>query len=77
MKGMHALQWRSGHLSSTPDEYIITLFDIIIHNNEKLGGGGFGTVYKADYHGNSVTVKVLDKGVSTYVRLDNFSPCLP
>jgi len=66
-KGMHALQRRSGHLSSTLDEYLITSFDIIIHNNEKLGGGGFGTVYKADYHGNSVAVKVLDKGVPTYI----------
>lgn len=67
--GMHAMQRRSGDLRSIPDVFDITSLDVIIFHHKKIGEGGCGTVYAADWRGTTVAVKVFkfDKGTHTDV----------
>lgn len=64
---MHAMQRRSGRTTLTPDAFIITSLDVIIHEDQGLGEGGFGRVYRGDWQGAEVAVKVFEKGVSRAV----------
>ena len=76
--GMHAMQRRSGGMKSTPDVFVITSLDVVIHHDKKLGEGGFGQVFQGDWQGTSVAVKVLDRGTPPFVsfRPYNPSPCI-
>jgi serine/threonine protein kinase len=65
---MRAMQRRSGAMKVIPDEFVITSLDIIIHHDKKLGEGGFGKVFQAEWHGITVAVKVLEKGTPPLVR---------
>lgn len=68
--GLHAMQRRSGPLKTTPDEFVITSLDVIIHYDDgKLGQGGFASVYEGDWKGVKVAVKVLDKDLPASVSL--------
>jgi hypothetical protein len=73
-KGMHALQRRSGPLKSIPDEFVITSLDVVVHHDKKLGEGGYGEVFQGDWHGTTVAVKVLEKGVPPFVSLTSSGP---
>ncbi|KDQ12658.1 hypothetical protein BOTBODRAFT_414223 [Botryobasidium botryosum FD-172 SS1] len=66
-KGMQAMQRRSNGKRIIPDVFIITSLDIVIHQDKKLGVGGFGQVFEADWQGTTVAVKVLEKGIPNYV----------
>jgi len=66
---MHAMQRRSGDPRVAPDQFVITSLDVVIHHHKKLGQGGFGQVFEGEWQGNSVAVKVLDKGVTPSVSL--------
>jgi len=61
---MHAMERCTGDLNIVPDVFDITSLDIIIHRDKKIGEGGCGEVFIADWQGNTVAVKVfkLDKG---------------
>jgi predicted unusual protein kinase regulating ubiquinone biosynthesis (AarF/ABC1/UbiB family) len=67
--GMHAMQRRSGGMTTMPDLFLITSLDVVIHHDKKVGEGGFGQVYEADWQGNAVAVKVLEKGIPPSVSL--------
>ena len=66
--GLHAIQRHSGSTQVIPDMFTITSIDVIIHHGEKLGSGGFAAVYKGDWRGEKVAVKVLEKGLPRAVR---------
>ena len=70
---MHAMQRRSGAMRLIPDEFVITSLDIIIHEDEKLGEGGFGRVFRGDWQGVVVAVKVFEKGISQPVSMVSIS----
>lgn len=61
------MQRRSGRLKIVPDQFTITSLDIIIHEDRKLGAGGFAEVYEADWRGTQVAVKILEKGLPASV----------
>ena len=61
------MQNRSGGLKETPDEFVITSLDVIIHHDRKLGTGGFAEVFEGDWRGTRVAVKTLEKGVPASV----------
>jgi hypothetical protein len=63
------MQRRSGGMKCTPDTFVITSLDIVIHHDTKLGEGGFGQVYQGDWQGTTVAVKVLDRGIPPFVSL--------
>lgn len=66
--GLHAMQRRSAPLKNTPDDFIITSLDVLIHYDDgKLGQGGFASVYEGNWKGVRVAVKVLDVDVSASV----------
>lgn len=67
-KGMHAMQRRSGAMQLAPDEFVITSLDVIVRKDEKLGEGGFGQVFRGDWQGVAVAVKVFEKGIPQPVR---------
>ena len=67
-KGIRALQRRSGHMSLIPDDFVITSLDVIIHKHEKLGEGRFAQVFRGDWQGATVAVKVFEKGIPQPVR---------
>ena len=64
---MHAIQRRTGGLDSIPDEFVITSLDVIIHHDKKLGQGGSGQVFQADWQGTTVAIKIFGKGVPSSV----------
>jgi hypothetical protein len=66
-QGMHAIQRRTGGLDSIPDEFVITSLDVIIHHDKKLGQGGSGQVFQADWQGTTVAIKIFGKGVPSSV----------
>ena len=67
-KGLHSMQRRSGPLQTIPDDYVITSLEVVIHEHERLGAGGFGQVFRADWRGTVVAVKVMDQNVPPRVR---------
>lgn len=62
------MQRLSGSMSTTPDEFVITSLDVVIHRDKKLGQGGFAQVFQADWQGITVAVKTLDKSTPPAVR---------
>jgi hypothetical protein len=62
-----AIERRSGGMTSVPDEFVITSLDVLIHWHKKVGEGGFGKVFEAEWQGSTVAVKVLDRNVSRVV----------
>lgn len=64
------MQRRSGDLKLIPDSFDITSLDMIIFRHKKLGEGGCGMVYEADWRGAKVAVKVfkMEKGTHPDVR---------
>jgi serine/threonine protein kinase len=64
---MLAMQRRSGGMTSIPDEFVITSLDVVIHWGKKIGQGGFGRVFEAQWQGSRVAVKVLDRKVPRIV----------
>ena len=64
---MLAMQRRSGRTNSPLDMFDITSLDVIIHWDRKIGEGGFGRVFEAQWQGSRVAVKVLDKSVPSTV----------
>ena len=67
-QGMHAMQRRSGAMRLVPDEFVITSLDVIIREDDKLGEGGYGQVFRGDWQGVVVAVKVFEKGIAQPVR---------
>lgn len=67
-RSLHAMQRRSGGVSTIPDEFVITSLDVVIHRDKKLGEGGFAQVFKADWQGITVAVKTLDRSIPTAVK---------
>lgn len=65
---MHAIQRRSGAIRLVPDEFVITSLDVIIREDDKLGEGGYGQVFRGDWQGVVVAVKVFEKGIAQPVR---------
>ncbi|PSS36757.1 hypothetical protein PHLCEN_2v1388 [Hermanssonia centrifuga] len=61
--GLHAIQRRSGPMKITPDAFVITSLDIVIHDDRKLGEGGFASVFEGDWRGTKVAVKLLERGI--------------
>ncbi len=51
----------------TPDAFVITSLDIIIHDDRKLGEGGFASVFEGDWRGTKVAVKLLERGIPSSV----------
>jgi hypothetical protein len=76
-QGIHAMQRRSGGLSSVPDVFAITHLDVIIHRIKRLGNGGYAQVFEGEWQGSPVAVKVLDSKVPQSVSLLSFYPSLP
>jgi hypothetical protein len=66
-KGILAMQRRSGGMTSIPDAFVITSLDVIIYRDKKVGEGGFGQVFEAEWQGSRVAVKILDKNVPPFV----------
>jgi predicted unusual protein kinase regulating ubiquinone biosynthesis (AarF/ABC1/UbiB family) len=66
-RSIQALEHRTGKRRTLPDFFSITSLDVIIHEDDKLGAGGYGQVYVGDWHGTRVAVKVLEKGLSPSV----------
>jgi serine/threonine protein kinase len=66
-QAMLAMQRRSGVMTSTPDAFVITSLEVVIHRDRKIGEGGFGQVFEAQWQGSRVAVKVLNKGVPSIV----------
>lgn len=73
-KGMRAMQRRSNALPATTDEFRLTSLEVIIHEHKKLGKGGFSQVFRADWLGTVVAVKVMEKGVPAAVRFRLVQP---
>lgn len=65
------MQRRSGAMKMTPDEFAITSLDIIIHHDRKLGEGGFGQVFQAEWQGITVAVKLFRNGIPPLVNNAN------
>lgn len=61
--GLRAMQRRSGISEPSPDDFVITSLDVIIHRHKKLGQGGFASVFEADWKGAKVAVKELEREV--------------
>lgn len=61
------MQRRSGNLKIVPDQSVITSLDLIIHDERKLGEGGFARVCEADWRGTKVAVKLMDSGTPSFV----------
>jgi hypothetical protein len=66
---LNALERRTGVHSAPPDRFQITSLDVIVHEHQKLGTGGFGQVYVGDWHGAAVAIKVFERGVPQSVSL--------
>jgi predicted unusual protein kinase regulating ubiquinone biosynthesis (AarF/ABC1/UbiB family) len=66
-KAHAAMQRRSGPMVCIPDAFVITSLEILIHWDKKVGEGGFGQVFEAEWQGSCVAVKVLDRNVSRNV----------
>ncbi|TFK52892.1 kinase-like protein [Heliocybe sulcata] len=64
---LNAMVRISGPMATIPEDFVITAFDIIVHEDKKLGQGGFATVYQGDWKGAVVAVKVIDSGVHEMV----------
>jgi hypothetical protein len=56
-------------MKSVPDDFVITSLDVIVHYETKLGEGGYGSVFAGDWHGTTVAVKILVKGVPVDVSI--------
>lgn len=63
-RGLQDLERRSRNVKTLPDRFVITSLDVIIHEDLKLGSGGYSQVYMGSWHGTKVAVKVLEKGLS-------------
>ena len=59
---------RTGEVIIDTDDYAVSSFEVSIHTNEKLGAGGFASVYRGTYRdGTDVAVKVLVEGAPASV----------
>jgi hypothetical protein len=61
------MQRLSRGLKPDLDPSAITSLDVIIHHHRKLGAGGFAQAFEGTWHGTTVAVKLLDKGVPPLV----------
>jgi len=68
-RGLHAMQRKSGKMRHTPNELMVTSLDVVVHHDRKLGSGGFAEVYECTWKGIRAAVKVLDKGISDTMLL--------
>jgi predicted unusual protein kinase regulating ubiquinone biosynthesis (AarF/ABC1/UbiB family) len=66
-RSIAVLETRTGKQRSPSDFFSITSLDVIIHQEDKLGSGGYGQVYVGDWHGAKVAVKVLERGLPSNV----------
>jgi serine/threonine protein kinase len=71
------LERRTGVSRAPADTFQITSLDVIVHDHQKLGSGGFGQVYVGDWHGVAVAVKVFERGVPQSVSSDVFHALVP
>lgn len=67
-KGMRAMQRTTGPIQTPSDDFTISSLEVIIHENRKLGEGGFGQVFHATWLGTAVAVKVAERGLPAKVR---------
>lgn len=75
-RGLQDLERRSRDVKTLPERFVITSLDAIIHEDLKLGSGGYSQVYMGSWHGTKVAVKVLEKGLSQSVRPRQKFPAL-
>lgn len=55
-------------MSLIPDDFVITSLDVIIYEDQQLGEGRFAQVFRGDWQGATVAVKVFEKGIPQPVR---------
>lgn len=65
---MHVIRRCSGSIRLAPDEFVITSLDVVIYKHEELGESGFSQVFRGDWQGLTVAVKVFKKGIPQPVR---------
>ena len=67
-RGLDAMRRRTGEVVVDADDFALSSFEVSIRKNEKLGAGGFASVYRGTYRdGMAVAVKVLAEGAPASV----------
>jgi hypothetical protein len=65
---------RSPHCRpAVSDVFELSSLDVVIHYNKKLGEGRFGKLFRGDWQGTAVVVRILDNVTSQSVGIETFS----
>ena len=67
-RGLDAMRRRTGEVIVDADDFTLSSYEVSIRKNEKLGAGGFASVYRGSYrNGQAVAVTVLAEGAPASV----------